>query len=105
MGVGKVLGFLGGAVISLVVLGATCWFALVVYRRRREPGFLWLLLALAAQLIGLVIGRIAFSPITLVGYPVKDWLTYGSFYLSGCAPLLGLVGWILLARAKSTRKG
>jgi hypothetical protein len=101
MGVGKVLGFFGGALLSLLILVATAVFAWLAYRRRREAGFLWLLIAAAAQLVGAVIGRIAFSPFTIVEYPIKDWLTYGSFYISGVAPLIGLIGWILLARRKN----
>lgn len=100
MGVGKILSFYFGAGFTLLISFATVWFACLVYRRRKEKGFLWLAIAVALQLLGLLVSRIVFSPVTIVEYPVKEWLMPLAFYAPAIASIVALVGWFLLSRKK-----
>jgi len=76
---------------SSAVFVATFVAVYVVYRKRLEAGFLWIILSLVCKLaLGLIAGRTALA--------LLSPLTFAA--LGHLPAILALVGWILLARAK-----
>ena len=82
------------------VLLISLFFATRVYLRRRESGFLFLLLAIAVLFLARFIRALAFSVLDTPDAKMS-WLSVALPLENNIAPVLGLVALILLSKMKT----
>jgi hypothetical protein len=100
MGVGKAMSYgvqwaFSGTVVVLTVL-----FAIRVYRRRQETGFLLLVVAFGCELVAFAARALDFLA---TDWEIRRWILGGAFILHAGAPILVLISLWLLGSNKALR--